>query len=163
MCGCSSNRYETDAWNVVEKAVGNQKELTHFLEHYKQCGDKERYEAACFLVGNMSGKYSIAADNEVIEDVTLVKADSLIASLEYSFRLREESAFLKEYSFEQFLEYILPYRIAHEPLEYYEKNYFVFTAAFGSKYGVFARYSGRGCEETQGIPDENVSDSSPEG
>ncbi len=121
MCGCSSNRYETDAWNVVGKAVGNQKELAHFLEHYKQCGDKERYEAACFLVGNMPGKYSIAADNEVIEDVAVVKADSLIASLEYSFRLREKSAFLREYSFEQFLEYILPYRIAHEPLEYYWK------------------------------------------
>ena len=34
----------------------------------------------------------------------------------------EESKFLKDYSFDQFIEYILPYRIADEPLEFYWKE-----------------------------------------
>lgn len=121
MTACSSNKYESEAWSVAKNAVTNQSELINFLERYKQGGDEKKYEAACFLISNLPGKYSITEDNKVVKDIDAIKADSLTVSLEYSFLLREKSPYLELYSFEQFLEYILPYRIANEPLEYYWK------------------------------------------
>ena len=117
VCGCTSNRYEDGAWEVAETSATNGEELSRFLEHYKDSGDREKYEAACFLVCNMPGKYSVT-DGKPTYDVDVVKADSLVRSLEASFALRESSPYLKDYSFGQFLEYILPYRVANEPLEY---------------------------------------------
>ena len=118
--GCTSNNYESRAWETAKSSTSNQTELTSFLEHYKLSGDSEKYEAACFLVSNMPGKHS--AGENIVYDIDVVKSDSLISSLEESFLLKEESSFLKDYSFEQFLEYILPYRIVDEPLEYYWKQ-----------------------------------------
>lgn len=118
--GCTSNNYESRAWETAKSSTSNQTELTSFLEHYKLSGDSEKYEAACFLVSNMPGKHS--AGEDIVYDIDVVKSDSLISSLEESFLLKEESSFLKDYSFEQFLEYILPYRIVDEPLEYYWKQ-----------------------------------------
>ena len=117
VCGCTSNRYEDGAWEVAETSATNGEELSRFLEHYKDGGDREKYEAACFLVCNMPGKYSVTGGRPVY-DVDVVKADSLVRSLEASFALRGSSPYLKDYSFGQFLEYILPYRVANEPLEY---------------------------------------------
>lgn len=118
--GCTSNNYENRAWETAKSSKTNQIELTSFLEHYKLSGNGEKYEAACFLVSNMPGKHS--AGENIVYDIDVVKSDSLIYSLEKSFSLKEESSFLKNYSFEQFLEYILPYRIVDEPLEYYWKS-----------------------------------------
>lgn len=119
--GCSSNEYEEAAWNVVKKFNNNTTELTSFLEYYKTNGDREKYEAACFIIANMPGKYSLIGENQIC-DLNVVKSDSLIYSLETSFDIRNSSPFLKQYSFSQFLEYILPYRIFNEPLEYYWKS-----------------------------------------
>lgn len=118
---CSSNKYENEAWSIAENSDLNKGELIQFLETYKSNEDRDKYAAACYLIRNLPGKSSITAGNIIVNDIDVVKADSLSASLEYSFRLRENSSYLKEYSFDQFLEYILPYRIAHEPLEYYWK------------------------------------------
>lgn len=116
--GCVSNPYEKGAWRVVRHSEKNNQELIFFLNHYKELGDKEKYAAACFLVSNLPGKYAMLSDHMLVYDVDIVKSDSLIWSLDYSFALREQSSFLKSYSQEQFLEYILPHRVANEPLEY---------------------------------------------
>lgn len=120
MCSCASNEYERKAWKTVENAFANKTELNNFLEHYKLIGNKEKYEAACFLISNISEKHTTREN--IVYDIDVVKADSLIYSLEESFSLRKRNQFLKKYSFKQFLEYILPYRIADEPLEYYWKR-----------------------------------------
>ena len=118
-CG---NPEEEAAWQVARKSPTNRAELSRFLEHYQSAGDKEKYRAACFLVAYMPGKYSLAEDGmRKVYDVDVVEADSLIQSLEYSFRLKAESPYLQGYTFRQFCEYVLPYRVAHEPLEYYWK------------------------------------------
>lgn len=126
--GCSSNKYERAAWDVVKQTNGNTDELSRFLEHYKSVGDKEKYEAACFMVANMVDKFSLKGERQIF-DCCIVKSDSLICSLEQSFEIRETTPFLQQYDFNQFLEYIIPYRIADEPLEYYWKsdvgNYFM--------------------------------------
>lgn len=121
LLSCTSSN-ERAAWRVAEQSVTNRKELVYFLEYYKKGNDRERYKAACFLIENMPNKYSISEDGRnMIYDVDVVKADSLIKSLEYSFDLKKHSPFLKDYTFEQFCEYVLPYRIANEPLQFYWK------------------------------------------
>lgn len=120
MSSCSANKYEAEAWDIAENTASNQKELTYFLEHYKRGKDKKKYEAACFLISNLPGKYSVEK-HSIVKDIDIVKADSLTSSLEYSFSLWNKSQILKSYNFEQFLEYILPYRVGNEPLEYYWK------------------------------------------
>lgn len=118
---CSSFS-ENQAWDIASRCKSNQRELIRFLEYYKQSGDKEKYQAACFLIENMPGKYSVYGNyQKIIYDIDVVIADSLIQSLEYSFRLWKQSPYLKNCSFEDFCEYILPYRIATEPLVYYWK------------------------------------------
>ena len=38
----------------------NRPELERVLEHYRSTGDAERYRAACFLVENMRGRYTLS-------------------------------------------------------------------------------------------------------
>ena len=93
--GCSSNKYEGTAWEVVKQSNNNAKELTSFLEYYKTNGDRDKYEAACFIVANMPGKYSLIGENQIC-DLNVVKSDSLIYSLEKSFDIKNSSPFLKQ-------------------------------------------------------------------
>lgn len=120
LASCTSLSEKT-AWEIANQSKTNRKELIFFLKYYKNNNDKNKYKAACFLVENILNKYSLNGKGQKIYDIDIVKADSLILSLEYSFRLKEKSPYLKEYTFEQFCEYILPYRVANEPLQYYWK------------------------------------------
>lgn len=57
--------------------------------------------------------------NTKILDISVVKADSLIQQLDDAFLQWSVSPWSKLYSYEMFVKYISPYRIADEPLEYY--------------------------------------------
>ena len=75
---CSSFS-ENQAWDIASRCKSNQRELIRFLEYYKQSGDKEKYQAACFLIENMPGKYSVYGNyQKIIYDIDVVIADSLI-------------------------------------------------------------------------------------
>lgn len=115
---CISLSYEKEAWQVVQNVKTNNQELAALLMHYKKTGNKNKYATACLLVSNMPGKFGISARGSRVYDVDIVNSDSLIKSIDYSFKLLEESPFLKAYNWGMFLDYILPYRIADEPLEY---------------------------------------------
>jgi hypothetical protein len=99
----------------------NNPQLVRFLEHYKNAGDKKKYSAACYIVENMQDEYFYDGSGKRVNDVDVVIADSLIMSLEYSFGLLESSPYLSDVPFDDFCKYILPYRVANEPLTYYWK------------------------------------------
>lgn len=110
---------EKNAWDIANNCKNP--EVAKFLGHYKNGSDVEKYQAACFLVENMLNKYYIEPENSnLIKDIDIIIADSLIMSLEYSFKLKD-SEFAANYTFEQFCEYLLPYRIANEPLSFHWK------------------------------------------
>lgn len=69
--GCTSNNYESRAWETAKSSTSNQTELTSFLEHYKLSGNSKKYEAACFLISNMPGKHS--AGENIVYDIDVVK------------------------------------------------------------------------------------------
>lgn len=47
------DEFPDDVMLTLEKADGNRKSLVEMLRRYKRGKDRERYEAACFLVSNM--------------------------------------------------------------------------------------------------------------
>ena len=49
-----------DIESTLRTSGPNRPELERVLEHYRNTGDAERYRAACFLVENMRGRYSLS-------------------------------------------------------------------------------------------------------
>lgn len=98
---CCTSSSEKLAWEIANNSQTNKKELTRFLEHYKTNKDKDKYKAACFLIENMPNKYSINGKKQKIYDIDIVKADSLIKSLEHSFFFLENTD--KKFSFSLFI------------------------------------------------------------
>ena len=55
-------------------------------------------------------------------DLEQVKADYLIHQIDQAFRLWTNSPWLEDLTLENFLEYLLPYRIGNEPLDYWRDS-----------------------------------------
>ncbi len=59
----------------------------------------------------------VANSLEIQEDIKAVSADYLIRSIDRSFEVWEQCPWLRELGWDDFCEYLLPYRIWHEPLD----------------------------------------------
>ena len=57
-------------------------------------------------------------------DVRVIKADYLIRNIDLAFKVYQEKAWNRNLPFEDFCEYILPYRIADEPLSDWRETYY---------------------------------------
>lgn len=57
-------------------------------------------------------------------DVQTVTADYLIQNIDFAFEVWEKRPWSRHYTFDDFCEYILPYRIGYEPLESWRKTYY---------------------------------------
>lgn len=57
-------------------------------------------------------------------DVRVIKADYLIENIDYSFKVWNERPWGKYISFDNFCEFILPYRIKDEPLTHWKKDFY---------------------------------------
>lgn len=150
----------------------NRINLEEVLNHYKNNGEKQKYQAAVFLIKNMPLHKSVSYDwydknNNKIEfsefyypdyriaynylesikdsigvrpkkvidlDVKNVSKELLISNIDLSFFEWKNNPWSKQYSFEVFCEYILPYRSLIEPLEDWRGNMKLFAEE--SKYGL---------------------------
>lgn len=172
------DEFPDDVMLTLEKADGNRKSLVEMLRRYKRGKDRERYEAACFLVSNMRwhslggrvvsydpridslrnradstyyrlikgttaeaqesdplhktlGDSAAAAaarvqaisfsepEVEVFEkpDIRIIDGRFIASQIESAFRLRREKERIRNLSFADFCEYVLPYRsIGNYPL-----------------------------------------------
>lgn len=138
---------------MLDAAGDNRKELEKVLQHYEK--DKQKYDAACFLISNMGGKctsvgkgvdefhtfidsvyqirqqeYDIPAIYEAYKkkavyygrpperlwDLRYITADYLIKSIDEAFEVWPKP-WNKHLSFDEFCEWILPYRFYDERLE----------------------------------------------
>lgn len=57
-------------------------------------------------------------------DIHFITAEYLIENIEQSFKVWEETPWSKNYAFEDFCEWVLPYRIGDEPLDNWRKMYY---------------------------------------
>lgn len=159
------NQLPENVDEVLKLAGENQVELVKVLDHYKISDQKEEFEAALFLIGNMKDKYglyfpedsyyfdilnrvdslrrqkksvdfidsflekiidSIKSNNLYVSRVKImdynkVNADYLIENIDLAFKVWKEKPWAKHLNFEQFCEWILPYRIGNEPLQSWRK------------------------------------------
>lgn len=58
----------------------------------------------------------VTGDKKKIEDIKVIKADFLIAHINRSIKMWQQTPWLVTCSFEDFCEYLLPYRLGDEPL-----------------------------------------------
>lgn len=62
--------------------------------------------------------------SSLINDSKKLTADLLISNIDHSFKVWKEKPWNKHLSFEDFCEYLLPYRVSHEPLENWKQLYY---------------------------------------
>lgn len=60
---------------------------------------------------------------EIIYDLDTITADFLINQIDYAFRAWREKPWAKGLPFDDFCEYVLPYRGSNEPLEYWRETF----------------------------------------
>jgi len=78
--------------------------------------DFDSLEAAARIIEADRGELDYRRD-EMLEDLANVKTDFLIGQIDYAFRAFKEKPWAKSLSFDEFCEYVLPYRGSNEPLE----------------------------------------------
>jgi len=101
--------------NALERAGTNRRELVEVLEHYKD--DSLKLEAAKFLIENMYHSYY--KEGKSINDINVITSEYLIKDIDSAFYGWEHSPWKKEIDFDTFCRFILPYRVANEPLSYW--------------------------------------------
>lgn len=136
----------------------NRGELETVLEHFCTIdNDSLKYQAACFLIENMPGRYSSYSPQldslkrrlhatfllnedlleteaeewkrmhqsnvEKIYDLDVITSDFLIKTIDISFKIWDDCPWKENISFNDFKEFILPYRIGNEPLEEWKLPY----------------------------------------
>lgn len=97
-------------------AKSNRRELTAVLKHYRQ--DSLKFKAACFLIANMRWHYSDdsgyrlynEAKDSDLSDLRRFNRFFLISHVDHAFEVWKSSPFAVGLSFDEFCEYILPYR-----------------------------------------------------
>jgi hypothetical protein len=141
--------------------------LVKVIDHYRQCGNREKIAAAQYLIENIRDKYSlegkalsdmfgiykyidelyhggikdfrtldsIAAKQidslfayngpvlpetlKRIRDVERINPDSVILCIDLAFEAWKTKPWARHVNFKQFCEFILPYRVYNEPLQYW--------------------------------------------
>lgn len=159
LSGCS-NFNNRQLESALQTAGSNRQELEKVMQHYK--GDKQKENAARFLIQNMLGKYYLEGDkidqfhhfidsvyqieqeeydqqtinktyrtNNNLQrssfkqqtDLQRLNADFLITQIDAAF-LAWQKPWNKHLSFEDFCEWILPYRIGNEIPETWREQYY---------------------------------------
>ena len=59
-----------------------------------------------------------------VYDAQVMTADYLINHIDHAFKVWDSRPWAQHYSFEEFCRYVLPYRLADEPLESWRENYY---------------------------------------
>lgn len=96
---------------LLKKATRIAKQYPSLMDVLNFSADNPDYtRAACFIVANTPEK-----------ERKLLNCDSLVQSIHTSIEVWKKVPWHSNYSQDDFFEYVLPYRIADEPLEYYWK------------------------------------------
>jgi len=147
------NKVSKEVQEALDEAGTNRQELEKVLIHYsKNPQDSLKFRAACYLIQNMKGHYSITGENvnkleELYRilgrvstdernaiynrgvdslrvkfsfnketDLQYIRSNFLIQHIDQAFKTWEATPWHRNYSFDTFCEYVLPYRVYDEKL-----------------------------------------------
>ena len=155
----SCSREQREIRTALRMAGNNRPELEAVLKHYSSVGEKEKEQAAKYLIRYMPQHMSYQGDfgayysmmdslvplmnsaekyNQYMEaitdslktvfnlrsDVRIMKADYMIANIDEAFKLWKGGRWAAHLTFDEFCEYLLPYKIEeHQPLEEWRDKY----------------------------------------
>jgi len=94
-------------------------QLDSFKSYLSQ---KEPYEGLLDDYKSIFG--SVTGKMEIKPDLLHITSEYLIRNIDFSFHVWQETPWGKNFSFDDFCEEILPYRISNEPLEYWKEEYY---------------------------------------
>ncbi|HJV77226.1 MAG TPA: RICIN domain-containing protein, partial [Paludibacter sp.] len=147
------DKVSKEVQEALDEAGDNRQELEKVLIHYgTNPQDSLKFKAACFLIQNMKGYYSVTEENvnkleklyRILGDVSTdernekykrgvdslkidfrfnkqpdlqyIRANFLIQHIDQAFKAWEAAPWHRNYSFDAFCEYVLPYRVYDEKL-----------------------------------------------
>lgn len=93
------------------------------LKQWKYLGSLPGREAWTDSVKRAWNHYSYIGSPKVY-DARVISADYLISHIDHAFRVWDSRPWARHYSFDEFCRYVLPYRLADEPLEAWRENYY---------------------------------------
>lgn len=68
-------------------------------------------------IDSIARRYDLPHTAQRIDDLTTITADYLIANIDQAFNVWPSGGFARHLTFDEFCDYILPYRVGHEPLD----------------------------------------------
>lgn len=77
-----------------------------------------------FMAGYKKTFGQVTGETEVKPDLYYITSEYLIRNIDFSFQIWNETPWGKYFSFDDFCEEILPYRLSNEPLEYWKEAYY---------------------------------------
>lgn len=97
--------------NIIPPEAGdNIGELKRVLNHYEHVDtSRQKFNATKFLIENMHWHYSRELDS-VYSDASILDYDFLVRHIDHAYIQWKESPYAKGLSFDEFTEYLLPYR-----------------------------------------------------
>lgn len=97
---------------IPDSAGDNKTTLIRVLDSCRQDSDSNKYKAAEFLIRHMG--WHISQENDgVYPDASILTYDFLIDQINHAILQWQNSPYAKGLSFEEFCEYLLPYRAAY--------------------------------------------------
>lgn len=96
---------------IIPKEAGdNRGELERVLSYYEHRDtSRQKLNAAKFLIENMHWHYSRERDS-IFSDAAILDSEFLIAHIDHAYNNWEKSPYAQGLSFDEFVEYLLPYR-----------------------------------------------------
>jgi len=118
-CKLSNSEYPKNVTIALKTAGENKKSLEKVIKHYNQNpADSLKLKAAYFLIGNMPGLYTYDAKaGKVYSDIANISPEYLIENIDQAYDICKNKLLTGKLSFNNFCNYVLPYRIGTEKLE----------------------------------------------
>ena len=107
---------------LIENMPGHYTLEGEAIDYYKQEFDKKgptSYLTRKVFDLSLKSKKEIQEVSVKKQDILFIKADYLIHHIDMAFNLREKCPWMQKVSFIDFLEYILPYRLENESIDYW--------------------------------------------
>jgi hypothetical protein len=123
-----------------------QLELQSVLGHYKNNGDTLHYNAALFLIRNMTGLSSVDLVKKIEKpDVQYITAQYLIDNIDLAVQQCGKSLSDGSLPFRDFCEYVLPYRLGNELLSGWREKSLLKYRSLADSMDIINRNSSKYC------------------
>ncbi len=105
-----------DKYSIVRNDIAKEYKNSIFLLGKEDEKSKKAYKDECSVLWTPQYFMQHHSSHEIIRDVDVIPAHFLIKNIDLAFEAWNKFKHARNYSFEDFCEYVLPYRYANEPL-----------------------------------------------